>query len=162
MDNNSLFENENKSAFDSFELQFTVQAQGFIRETAKWASFLSIIGFIAIGFMVLGALAMFALGSTLGAMGGGAMGAMGMMGGGFAGVIFLLMAVLYFFPVMYLFKFASNTKEALNSNNTERLTVAFENLKSHYKFAGILTIIIVAFYALAFIFSIIGAVAGAA
>jgi len=162
MDNNSLFENDNKSAFDSFELQFTHQAQGFVRETAKWATFLSILGFIFIGFMVLGALSMFAMGSAFSSMGGGGpMGAMGMLGGATMGVIFLLMAVLYFFPIMYLYKFASNAKDALNSNNTERLTVAFENLKSHYKFVGILTVIGLAFYILVIIFGIVAGVAGA-
>ena len=163
MENNSLFENENKSAFDSFELQFTQQSQGFVRETAKWATFLSIVGFIFIGFMVLGAVGMFAMGSTFSSMGGASpMGAMGMLGGATLGVIFLLMAVLYFFPVMYLYKFAANAKEALNSNNTERLTVAFENLKSHYKFVGILTVIGMAFYLLMIIFSVVAGVAAAA
>jgi uncharacterized membrane protein len=163
MENNSLFENENKSAFDTFELQFTQQAQGFVRETAKWATFLSIMGFIFIGFMVLGALGMFAMGSTMSSMGAGSpMGAMGMLGGATMGIMFLLFALLYFFPVLYLYKFASNAKEALNSNNTERLTVAFENLKSHYKFVGILTVIGLAFYVLIFIFSIVAGVAAAA
>lgn len=161
MDNYSSF-GEQKSAFDNFELQFTQQAQGFIRETAKWATFLSIMGFIFIGFMVLGALGMFAMGATMGSMGGGTMGAMGLLGGTTMGVMFLVMAVFYFFPVMYLYKFASNAKDALNSNNTERLTTAFENLKSHYKFVGILTIIGMSFYIIAIVVSVIGAVAASA
>lgn len=161
MDNYSSF-GEQKSAFDNFELQFTQQAQGFIRETAKWATFLSIMGFIFIGFMVLGALGMFAMGATMGSMGGGTMGAMGLLGGNTMGVMFLVMAVFYFFPVMYLYKFASNAKDALNSNNTERLTTAFENLKSHYKFVGILTIIGMSFYIIAIVVSVIGAVAASA
>ncbi|MCR5863586.1 DUF5362 family protein [Flavobacterium sp. J372] len=48
--------------------------------------------------------------------------------------------------MLYLFKFASNTKKALNSNNSDSLTDAFENLKSHYKFLGIVMIIVIASY----------------
>jgi hypothetical protein len=152
MDNYSSF-NEQQSAFDKFELQFTQQAQDYIKEIAKWATFLAIVGFIFIGFLVLGALGMFAMGATMSSLGNGGamgpMGAMGMLGGAAMGVMFLLMAVFYFFPVLYLY-------------NTERLTVAFQNLKSHYKFVGILTIIGMSFYALAIVVSIVGGVAAAA
>jgi len=165
MDNYSSF-NEQQSAFDKFELQFTQQAQDYVKEIAKWATFLAIVGFIFIGFLVLGALGMFAMGATMSSLGNGgamgSMGAMGMLGGAAMGVMFLLMAVFYFFPVLYLYKFASNAKDAINSNNTERLTVAFQNLKSHYKFVGILTIIGMSFYALAIVVSIVGGVAAAA
>jgi len=164
MDNYSSF-NEQESAFNKFELQLTQQAQDFVRETAKWATLLSIVGFIFIGFMVLAAFGMFAMGATMGsgfgngAAGMGPMAAMGMFGGAAMGVFFLVMAVFYFFPVLYLFKFASNAKNALNTNNTENLTTAFENLKSHYKFVGILTIIGISFYVIAIVISIVGAVA---
>lgn len=153
---------EEKSSFESFELQFNSVAQGFLRETAKWAKFLSIVGFVVIGLMVLGALAMFALGgssSQMGAMGG----TMGMMGalGAAAGFIYLLMAVLYFFPVLYLYKFATKAISALNSSNTEELTSSLENLKSHYKFIGILMAIMLAVYALIFIIAIVAGVGAA-
>lgn len=155
---------EHNSSFDSFELQFTPVAQGFFKEIAKWATFLSIMGFIFIGFLVLGALAMFAVGGAMGAgdmQGMGGMGMMGMLGGATLGVIYLVIAVLYFFPVMYLFKFASNAKKALSSNNTEQLTASIENLKSHYKFIGILTIIGIVFYVVIFIVAIIAGIGAA-
>ncbi|RZJ73175.1 MAG: hypothetical protein EOO45_10310 [Flavobacterium sp.] len=147
------------SSFDSFELQITPMAQGFLKETAKWAMFLSILGFIGLGFCVLFALMMFSMGGAMATdemagmegMGGG-MGAMAAMGGTFIGVVYLLIAVFYFFPVYYLYKFASNTKQAFANNNTEQLTGAFENLKSHYKFIGVLTIIGIALSILMIIF----------
>lgn len=155
---------EHNSSFDSFELQFTPVAQGFLKEIAKWASFLSVMGFIFIGFLVLGALAMFAVGGAMGAgdmQGMGGMGMMGMLGGATLGVIYLVIAVLYFFPVMYLFKFASNAKKALSGNNTEQLTASIENLKSHYKFIGILTIVGIVFYVVIFIVAIIAGIGAA-
>jgi len=159
---------EHNSSFDSFELQFTPVAQGFFRETAKWAKFLSIVGFVLIGFMVIGAFAMFAMGGAgsmdemdgMNSMGGG-MGMMGAMGAAL-GVVYLLVALLYFFPVLYLYKFASKAKQALDGNNTEELTSAFENLKSHYKFVGILTAIVLIIYALFFILAIVAGIGAAA
>jgi len=160
MENNSYF-NESKSAFDNFELQFTQQAQDFLRETAKWATFLSVMGFIGIGFMLLAGIFVSAMGSTI-ANAQASMGQVSPFPMGALGVIYIIMAIFYFFPIMYLFKFASNTKDALASNNTERLTTAFQNLKSHYKFLGILTIVFIAFFILAFIFGIIGGIAAMA
>ena len=146
------------SSFDSFELQITPMAQGFLKETAKWAMFLAIMGFIVIGFCILGAIGMFAVGGAMasdemaGMEGMGGMGAMASLGGATLGVIYLLAAVFYFFPVYYLYKFASNTKQAFANNNTAQLTASFENLKSHYKFMGILTIVGIVLWILMIIF----------
>lgn len=157
MENHSSF-GEQKSSFDSFELQITQQAIEFLKETAKWATFLSIMGFIGLGFMILGGIAISAMGSQI-ADAQAAMGQPSPIPMGAMGILYLVMAALYFFPIMYLFKFASNTKDALASNNTERLTAAFGNLKSHYKFVGILTIIFIAIMILAFVLGVAGAVA---
>lgn len=151
---------ENNSPFDSFELQFTLQAQGFLRETAKWAKFLAIMGFIGLAFLVLGGISMLLMGTAI-SEAQASMGQPSPFPVGVLGFVYIIMAVLYFFPIMYLLKFATNTKDALDSNNTERLTTAFENLKSHYKFVGIVTIIGIAFAILAVIFGIIAGVAAA-
>jgi len=45
---------EQKSEFESFELEVSDEIKGFLKETAKWAYLLSILGFVGIGFMVLG------------------------------------------------------------------------------------------------------------
>lgn len=152
---------EQKSSFDSFELQFTQQAQDFLKETAKWASFLSILGFIGIGFMILGGIGASAMGSQI-AEAQAAMGQPSPIPMGMLGILYIVMAVLYFFPVMYLFKFASNTKDAIASKNTERLTAALGNLKSHYKFLGILTIIFIVLFILMFVFGIVAGVSALA
>ena len=44
---------EETSAFEKFELQLDSTAKDFVKEIAKWAYFLSIIGFIGIGFLLL-------------------------------------------------------------------------------------------------------------
>ncbi|HMV08917.1 MAG TPA: DUF5362 family protein [Cyclobacteriaceae bacterium] len=77
---------------------------------------------------------------------------MAMMGGAFLTVLYLAMAVLYFFPIYYLFQFSSKIKAALQTQSSELLEQAFSNLKSHYKFMGILLIIVLGLYAIALIF----------
>lgn len=151
---------EENSQFDSFELQFTKQAQGFYREASKWATFLSIMGFIATALLVIFGLMMFALGDALGAgMAGNPMA--GYMTGGVLGAFYLIFAALNFFPALYMYKFASKTREALYNNDTNTLTASFENLKSYFKFTGIVVISVIGIYVLIFLLAIVGAIGAA-
>ena len=150
---------ENNSAFESFELQLTNESKDFLREAGKWANFLGILGFVGLGFMVIAAFAVMAMGNVFSsAMGDNPMGG---LGGSFLGGIYLLMALLYFFPVLYLYRFGSRVKKAFANNDSAMLTSSLENLKSHYKFVGILAIIMLSFYALVFIIAIVGGLAAA-
>ncbi|WP_338840655.1 DUF5362 family protein [Flavobacterium ginsenosidimutans] len=150
---------EEKSIFEKFELQLDSTAKDFLKETAKWAYFLSILGFIGVGFFIL--IAIFA-GAIFSAMGNSMQG-MGVYGGSFGaamGAFYFVMAVLYFFPVYFLFKFSSNAKKAFANNDSESLTESLGYLKSHYKFIGVLMIVCLALYALFFVFAIFGAIMG--
>lgn len=135
---------EEKSAFQSFEeLNITQQSISYLGSIAKWSKFLAIVGFIMVGLLVL--IAVFA-GAFLGFMGS----ASGVAPGTEAGmltVIYIIMAVIYFFPILFLYKFSVKLKRALGSSSSSELAEAFANLKSHYKFIGILTIIVLSFYA---------------
>ncbi|MGI9545312.1 MAG: DUF5362 family protein [Cyclobacteriaceae bacterium] len=142
------------------DLGLTPSAKSYLMETAKWAKFLSIVGFIMIGILVIFA---FVFGTVMSNMPEfdeipGFAG----IGGTFITVIYLIMALLYFFPTLYLFRFATKTKAALEGSNTDGLSGGLENLKSTFKFMGILMAIVLGFYALAFIFGIIGGIAGMA
>lgn len=125
------------------------EIKSYLAETAKWGYFLSIVGFIGIGFMVLAGLFMGSFMSTLG------MGAAGLINPAVFTVMYLIIAALYFFPVLYLFRFSTKMKVALRSDNEAELTTSFQNLKSLYKFMGILTAIILGLYALIFVFGMI-------
>ncbi len=146
---------EENSSFDNFEMQLNETAKGFLRETAKWAYFLSIIGYIGLAFLVIIALFAGTIFSTMGNVGAG-MNAFGAMGATFITVLYLVLAIIYFFPVYYLNKFASNLKAAFKENNTELLTNSLGYLKSHYKYIGIFTLVFVVLYALIIVFAIIG------
>ncbi len=147
---------ENQTLMDnSFgeDLRITDRMKSMIAEIAKWAKLLSIIGFIGIGLMVL--IGIFA-GSMMAFM-GDAMGAGAGIGGGFITIIYLLMAALYFFPVLYLYQFASGAKKALASGSESGIEVAFESLRKHYRFLGIMMIVILSLYALFIVIVIAGA-----
>ncbi|ULC60840.1 DUF5362 family protein [Flaviramulus sp. BrNp1-15] len=145
---------EEKSAFDSFELEVNEEIKGFLKETSSWTYFLSIIGFIGLGFMVLGGVVMSFAGNFNKFPGDIAYGVGYSVGVGLAYVFF---ALIYFFPILYLFKFSKNIKKALSLNNNDNLKMAFSSLKSHYKYMGIFVIVIISLY----ILIIIGALAGA-
>ncbi|WP_181163642.1 DUF5362 family protein [Pontibacter mangrovi] len=127
----------------------------YLREIAKWGKFLAIVGFVGVGIMVL--VGLFA-GATMGmflpkeSINSSA----GMISGGFFTVFYLLFALLYFFPVLYLYRFSGKMQEALRLQDEELLTTSFSNLKSLFKFMGILTIIILGFYVLSLVFVFLG------
>ncbi|WP_116787973.1 hypothetical protein [Flavobacterium psychrotrophum] len=131
-----------KSSFDSFELQVTPVAQDFLRTAANWAMFLSILGFIGLGFGLLGCLTMFAAGSAM-ASGGVPFPATTF------GVVGLAFTILGALPVVQLFRFSSRVKRAIAEVNTQLLTESFSSLKQHYMFVGIYVILgIIAYIAL--------------
>ena len=132
------------------------RSKEFLKETAKWTKFLAILGFVGIGLMVLSSLVMLFAPSSLMSNGDFPFG-----GKIFMMLLYLAFAVLYYFPISYLYQFSENTKKAIENNDNNAIRDAFEFLKSHYKFMGILTIILLAFYAIIIFIGLIGAGAAA-
>jgi cell division protein FtsX len=127
-------------------LQETIQN---LNETRKWTNFLSIMGFIFIGLMILIAFAVSSMMSTM-AESESAL----PFSGTFLGFVYLIIAFIYFFPILYLYRFSKYTKKALETQNSNDLNEAFKNLKSHYRFMGIITIVMIALYAFIFLIGI--------
>ena len=142
------------------KMYLTENSKSFLKETAKWAYFLSIMGFILIALLVLVALLMGTLFVKLVDLGGG-VAALGVRSGGLIMTIYLLFVVIYFFPVYYLYQFASKIKAAFTTDNNEQLNTSFEYLKSHYKFLGIFTLVVTIIYALILVLGIIGGIMSA-
>jgi hypothetical protein len=72
-------------------------------------------------------------------------------------VVYLLLALLFFFPCLYLFKFSVKMQASLNSMSQENFEESLKNLKSMFKFYGICTIVMLSIYALIFLIAMIGA-----
>jgi hypothetical protein len=135
-----------------FELQVDHESSDFLKETARWGKFLAIVGFVGSGLCVLTAI--FA-GSFIASFYGsiGAAGVGSGVGAVFS-VMLIIVALLWFFPCLYLYNFSSKMQAALRSNDQVQLNQSFRNLKAYYRFVGILTIIGISLYALAFIIRI--------
>lgn len=151
MENNNQIIDEGLTS--SQDTGLTSGARGYLLEIAKWGKFLSIVGFVFVGLMVLFGLFFGAImGATMGTVGG----AFGPAGAGAFGIIYILMALFYIMPIYYLYKYSTEAKNSLMSNNDSGLESALGNLKSHYKFMGIFTIVILSIYALFFVIALIG------
>jgi hypothetical protein len=134
-------------------LHLDATAQDFLRETSKWAYFLSILGFVGIGLMVLASLFFASFSSSLPID--------GFEYGGFLfAALYMIIALAYFFPIYYLYQFSRGAKVAVMENSSASLTESLGSLKSHYKFIGIFTVVILSMYFLIFIFAMIAGVAG--
>jgi len=143
------------SAFEAFELNISDHILGLLKETSTWTYFLSILGFIGIGLMLLFGV-MF--GTILSDMPTGSNPYEGLgFNPAYFGLIYVVLAIVYFFPVYYLFNFSRKMKSALLSKNNEEFVKAFSNLKSHYKFVGIVAIVVIGLYILAFLLAALGA-----
>ncbi len=138
---------------DQNKLSLNDLAVSALRESAKWCMFLAIIGFIFIGLMVVaGAFMAVAMSAIPDNTYGGGMGMNPFMAiKSYLGGLYILMALVYFFPVYYLFNYAKGMKEALQSGNNDVLTTALVNLKSHHKFLGIFTIVMISVYVIGII-----------
>lgn len=133
------------------ELKLTSEAKSYLKETAKWAFFLSIVGFVGIAFLVIFALfANTIFGSVPQYQN------LPFNVGKIIAIVYLIMAAIYLFPVYYLMQFANKMKAALSLKEDAILTDSFEMLKSHYKFIGVFMIIILSLYALIFIVGMLG------
>jgi len=124
-------------------LELTKESKIFLKEATNWAKFLAILGFIGVGFMVVVGLA---FGSIISAF-NPAMNDMPMPSFAF-GFIYIIIAIIYFFPVLFLYRFVIHSQKALSLSDTGQLSEAFKNLKSHYQFIGILAIIFIGLYIL--------------
>ena len=137
----------------SVELNLNEESKSYLLEIAKWAKFLAISGFIIIGLLVLGGLFAWAnepsyrtsynrptlfIGTTL-------------------AIVYFIIAAIYFFPIYYLYVAARDIKNGLLAEDEFVLTQGLSSFKSHYKYIGILMIIVLSLYLLVFIAGIMAA-----
>jgi len=111
-----------------------------LKETRPWVRLMGILGFIGSALIVLVSLTMF--------VGAGFAKQLGMAGIGL-GFVYLCMAVLYIFPSLYLLRYAGAIQALAVSRSSGDLEQALLHQKSFWRFAGIMTVIVLCFYALA-------------
>jgi hypothetical protein len=122
----------------------------FFSEITKWAKFLFVLGFISIGGLVI--IAAFIV--TIMICTGGSI---------YYGVYsiffssgYVVILCIYFFPILYLYKFSNHAKKAIAENSNVTLPDFFKNLKPYYKFIGISVITFLATYIGIMLMSFVG------
>jgi hypothetical protein len=141
-------ENMESTQNDEVLMSVNHEIKDYLLETSKWGKLLAIVGYIGIGLLIL-------LGFGV-LIGFSVMGKIAQTGFpmGILGIVYILIAVLYYLPVNYLNKFSNQMKQGLHSNDQQSVTSGFGNLKSLFKFMGIFTIVILSMYAIALIIAL--------
>src|SRR5688500_16733215 len=122
-----------------FNLSIDQNARAHLGEAARWARFLSIVGFIFLGLF---ALLMIFGGAYLSTLFSKQYGDFDNEAGGTfqttmtIGLIayYLVVFLLVFFAYLFLYRFSTNMKKALASNDQETLNRSFQNLKILYRY----------------------------
>lgn len=118
-------------------------------KTRKWAMFMAILGFIALGLMlILGIVAALFLSvfntQTL---------PDAASWGFIPAAIILVFSVIYFFPLLYLYRFSKHTGIAVRTIDKSQMQKAIRYLRKYYVYMGILLIIVLVVYFVVFIIS---------
>lgn len=103
----------------------------YLKQTRPWVRFISVLGFIGVGFMVIASIVMIISGGSN----------LGFAYGLLMGVVYLAMAVLYLFPVLHLSRYASSISRFLESARTVDMEAALKDQKAFWKLSGILVIV---------------------
>ena len=124
---------------NEFKLLISDEIIANLKVTSFWANFLSIIGFVYTGLLIL--------------MGLGFLIALPIIGNeifpvqvfplNYIGIIYIVIGLVYLIPTLYLNRFADKIKTALLNFQQIEFESGFKNLRSLFKFMGITTIIII-------------------
>jgi uncharacterized membrane protein YhaH (DUF805 family) len=120
-----------------------------LETTRKWAMFIAILGFIALGLMVIiGIIAALFLSvfntETI---------ADAASWGFIPAAIILVFCVIYFFPILYLYRFSKHAGVAVRDTDKNQMQKAIRYLRKYFVYMGILLIIVLVIYFVAFIVS---------
>lgn len=117
-----------------------------LNSTRKWTMFLAVLGFIFLGIILITGVA---TGTFLAAFKSREVG-LGLPESLIL-ALFVVIAIVLYLPVLFLFRFSRNTRDAVQNRDKQKLERAFRNLRIYFTYFGILVIIILSLYLLALI-----------
>ena len=130
-------------------LRITENIQNNLLTATKWLKFMTILGTVGVAlFFIIGIVLLFI--PTYDGV-----------PGALYGVIYMLLTLLYFYPIKKSFDLIKNTREAMGNASQMGLEQAAANVKSILKYFGILSIVCLSIYALLFVIGFIAIMAGA-
>jgi hypothetical protein len=134
-------ENKDEKKKEERKIEVGQDTLDILNTTRKWTMFLAIIGFIGIGVLlgagVVTGLFLTVFNTTETNLG---------FPESFVFVAVIFLALVYFFPVLYLFRFSKHIAEAIRTYDKTKLHEAFWNLRAYYFYIGILVIVVLSIY----------------
>lgn len=109
-----------------------------LRGTKGWVLLIGIMTLIGAGFMVLGGIGMLFGSAFMGAAGAGAPQAAVFVG---MGALYIVLAILYIFPGLFLIKYSSAIGRLVNSGQSNDMEDALNQQRKFWKFVGVLFIV---------------------
>lgn len=129
-------------------------AKDYLFQTAKWAKFLAIFGIIfsflimVLGFFMPKIFSMSAATSDAAPM--------PPFMNGVLVVLYIVIGLIMLYPSVRLLQFSKSAKLAVDMNDSVAIEESLKRLRSVFRFYGILTIMVLSLYALAFLMVIFG------
>ncbi len=128
----------NKSETAMAPLSFTQETESYLKSTARWSYFLSILGFLIVLFFLIVGIVFFFISGISNEYSDFQNIPFPMF---FVGILYLIMAAIYFLPAYNLLKFGSKVLSGLNERNQTDIDEGLKNLKRLFIFYGVLAII---------------------
>jgi protein-S-isoprenylcysteine O-methyltransferase Ste14 len=123
------------------KIELSPEALKNLNATWKWTMFLSVLGYIFLGLLIIGGVAT----STFLTAFRTSESNLGIPESLLtAGII--VAAIIYFLPIFFLFRFSRNTRDAIHERDSRKLDKALRNLRIYFTFLGILVIFILSVY----------------
>lgn len=113
-----------------------------LARTKPWVRLMSIMGFLGTAFLVIGAIGLMVVGSASPALGGR---------GALLGGVYFVLALVYVYPSVLLFRYASAVSRLMDTRNLGHMEAALSLQRSFWRLLGILTLALIVVYIVAII-----------
>lgn len=145
---------EQEEIFET-DLHLDMESRNYLREAAKWARFLGILGFIGCGLLALIMIGLWFNSNDIFNTLDSTNRELASLGIGTIMFIYLILAVLSFFVALFTFRFGQRTYRALLNDNQIDLRSGMSNLRFIFRLYGIMAIVYLSVIALIFLIGIL-------
>lgn len=146
---------------DEPQMILSQEAQYYLQQAGKWASFLGIVGFVICGLIFIMALFVGSIFAFLAKMSPTPSNISLASAGPILSFVYIVFDAIYFMLVLYLYQFAVRIKRGIGFIDSAMVTSAFHKLKSFFKAWGIITIVMLSFYVLFFLIALVAGLGAA-
>ena len=136
--------NKNAENVDA-RLKITNEMKENLLIAIKWIKFMNVVGCVSLGALAL----LGFIGFFSGIMGSGGMS---------LGIIYLVLAAIYYPVLKRVFAFVNQARSACEYDSSEDLNGMFDSLRFISKYLGIICVVVVGIYAFVFIFGILAVI----